>query len=195
MLRFMFDTSQLDPPEHIRRLSRLEYERMVELGMFEDERLELLRGMLVVMSPQGAPHAVITAWFHKCLVRGLDDTYDIRSHSAFAASDDSEPEPDVSVSLRGPELFAHPSTSLLLIEVSESSIRKDRRIKAPLYAEANVPEYWIVDISGSELRVEVHTDPTPIGYRQVAILRDGDVLRPAGLAGLAIPVADIPWKR
>ena len=191
--------SMLDPellaPEGIRKLSRLEYDRLVESGMFEDERIELLRGMLVTMSPQGVEHSGITAWFAQRLIRTLDETWDVRSHGPYAASEDSEPEPDVSVSRRSSSMLAHPSTSVLLIEVSDSSVQKDRRIKAPIYAEAKVPEYWIVDISTEALRVEVHTDPTPDGYRRVEILRDGDVLRPGRLTGIEIPVIEIPWKR
>lgn len=84
---------------------------------------------------------------------------------------------------------------MLLIEVSDSSIRKDRRVKTSIYAEAGVPEYWIVNISKEELLIEVHTDPTPDGYRRVEVLRDGDVLRPTRLPGVEIPVIEIPWKR
>ncbi len=99
------------------------------------------------------------------------------------------------VAMRGPSMLVHPMNALLVIEVAASSIGKDRRFKAPIYAEAGVPECWIVDISSDELRVEVHTDPTPSGYRRIAILRDGDVLRPTGLAGAEILVVEIPWQR
>jgi Uma2 family endonuclease len=83
----------------------------------------------------------------------------------------------------------------LLVEVSDSSLRLDRRIKAPLYAETEVPEYWIVDVSGDELRIEVHTEPSADGYQRVEVLRDGDVLRPTHLPGVAIAVSDLPWTR
>jgi Uma2 family endonuclease len=190
----MFDPDLL-APEGIRRLSRNEYDKLVDLGVFEDERVELLRGMLVTMSPQGAPHATISSWFVERLVRLLDESYDIRGHCPYAATEDSEPEPDISVSRRIPGVLAHPQAALLLIEVSESSIRKDRQLKAPIYGEARVPEYWIVDISGAELAVHVHTRPTNEGYRQIEVVRDGEVLRPTTLAGIEIAVAEIPWTR
>ena len=192
MLQPMFDPQDLGP-ERIRKLSRHEYDRLVALGMFSDERIELLRGFLVTMSPQGEDHSGISHWFVKRLTLLLGEAWDVRAHSPYAASEDSEPEPDVSVEpkVQNPRL-AHPSNAALLIEVSNSSLANDRRIKGPLYAEAGVPEYWIVDISGNELRVEVHTDPAPDGYRQVAILRDGDVLRPTRLPGVEIAVDDIP---
>jgi Uma2 family endonuclease len=192
MLVSMFDTESL-APESVRKISRGEYDRMVALGMFEDERVELLRGVLVTMSPQGIDHAGITAWLAQRLILALGMDWDIRSHSPYAASDDSEPEPDISVTRRTVTTRqTHPSTSVLVIEVSDSSISKDRRIKAPIYAEANIPEFWIVDISGNELCVEVHTDPTPRGYRSIEIRRSADVLRPSRLPGVEIAVGDIP---
>ena len=194
MVQTMFDPSVL-APETIRRLSRREYDHLVALGVFEDERIELLRGLLVTMSPQGGPHATITAWLVQRLGIALGMDYDVRGHSPYAAGDDSEPEPDVSVSLRSAGVLEHPSTSLLVIEVAESSIRKDREVKSTIYAEAGVGEYWIVDLSGSQLAVEVHTQPTSRGYRRIEILRDGDVLRPTQLPAIAVPVADIPWNR
>lgn len=193
MLQSMFDPDLL-APEAIRKLSRREYDKLVELGIFEDERIELLRGMLVTMSPQGGPHATISSWFMQriCVALGMD--YDVRGHCPFAATDDSEPEPDISVSRRIANLLEHPTSPLLLIEVSDSSVRKDRLLKAPIYADAGAPEYWLVDISGDEICIEVHTNPMPSGYRNVEILRAGDVLRPTRLP-MELPVAEIPWSR
>jgi Uma2 family endonuclease len=190
----MFDPDILSPDD-IRKLSRREYDTLVDLGSFEDERVELLRGMLVTMSPQAGPHSAITSWFAQRLTRLLDESYDVRAHSPYAATDDSEPEPDVSVSRRAPGNFKHPDSALLVIEVAESSIRKDRQLKAPIYGESRVPEYWIVDISGKDLVVHVHTRPTNEGYRQIETLHDGDVLRPTKLAAIEILIAEIPWTR
>lgn len=193
MLESMFELPVL-APEGIRRLSRREYDRMVELGMFEDERVELLHGVLVTMSTQGAPHATITAWFVQQLIRALDHSYDVRGHSPFAAGEDSEPEPDVSVSHRAREILSHPSTALLLIEIADSSLSKDRRVKSAIYAAAGVPEYWIVDISGDELVIEVHTDPAVDGYRTNQSYRRGQIVRPRELPSVAIAIAEIPWR-
>jgi len=193
MLQAMFDPELL-APETFRRFTRREYDRLVDLGVFEDERIELLRGMLVTMSPQGGPHATISSWLHQEIVLRLGRDFDVRGHCPYAATDDSEPEPDISVSRRIAGLLEHPTQPLLVIEVADSSIRKDRKIKAPIYAEAGAPEYWLVDISGDELQVEVHTQPTPQGYRSVEILRDGDTLRPTSLA-LELPISEIPWTR
>ncbi|MCW5804433.1 MAG: Uma2 family endonuclease [Deltaproteobacteria bacterium] len=187
----MFDPS-LVHPEHIRPLTRTEYDRIVDTGIFDGQELELLRGMLVTMSPQGEVHAGLTAWLVRWFVRKLDG-YDVRGHSPYAATDDSEPEPDVTVS-RATHLFAHPTSPLLVIEVSDSSIRKDRTLKSSIYAEAGAPEYWIIDVTGDELVVQVHTQPSPLGYGRTVTLRDGDVLRPT-LLDLELPVLDLPFRR
>jgi Uma2 family endonuclease len=193
MLASMF-APELLAPGGIRRFSRAEYDRLVELGLFDEEHVELLRGMLVTMSPQGVEHAGLAAWFTERLIRALDASWDVRCGLPYAASDDSEPEPDLSVSRKGQTVFAHPSSAMLLVEVSNSSLAKDRGIKTPIYAEAGVPEYWIVDVTGDELRIEVHTDPQNGDYRRIEILRDGDVLRPTHVP-IEIPVIEIPWKR
>ncbi len=100
----------------IRKLSRREYDKLVDLGVFEDERVELLRGMLVTMSGQGGPHSAITSWLAQRLTRLLDESFDVRAHSSYAATEDSEPKPDISVSRRAPGNFAHPDAALLLID-------------------------------------------------------------------------------
>src|SRR5262245_4793105 len=135
MLQFMFDP-ELVHPDSIRKLSRLEYEKLVELGLFEDERVELLRGMLVTMSPQGGPHATVSSWLVQKLSVLLGMDFDIRGHCPFAAAEDSEPEPDISIGRRVSNLLGHPTSLLLLVEIADSSIRKDRKLKGPIYAEA-----------------------------------------------------------
>lgn len=86
----MLDPELLEP-EALRKLTRREYDKLVELGFFEDERVELLCGMLVTMSPQGGPHATISNWFAQELTLRLGRDFDVRAHSPYAASDDSEP--------------------------------------------------------------------------------------------------------
>lgn len=187
MVESMLDPSVL-APERIRPLRRCEYEQLVELGAFEDERVELLRGQLVEMSPQGEAHATISARLHALFVRALDDSYEVRGHSPFAATDDSEPEPDVSVSRSKRRRAYHPSKALLLIEVAESSLRKDRQIKASIYAEAAAPEYWVVDTRARCVHVYSH----PRGGRFTVVRRVGrdEVLRPMKL-DVAIRVATL----
>jgi Uma2 family endonuclease len=189
MLSSMFDQA-LVTPDRVRPLSRKEYDQLIELGYFEDEKIELLRGALVTMSPQKWPHASAVEWLNNALVRQLDPAYSVRPQLPFNADDWSEPEPDLAVVRADPARRAHPSEVLLLIEVAESSLRKDRVLKRMIYAEAKVPEYWIVDVKA--LTITVHTVPRGETYASIVTLRDGDVLRPTLLPSVALPVADLP---
>jgi Uma2 family endonuclease len=188
MLETMLDPEVL-APETIRPLKRREYERLVDLGVFEDERIELLRGQLVVMSPQGEAHSQLTAWLGRYFGRVLDLSYEVRQHSPFAATDDSEPEPDVSISRKKKRGYYHPRKALLLIEVAESSLRKDRKIKSEIYAENRAPEYWIVDVKTRT--VWVYTEPKAGIYQRVEQLGRKDRLRPTLLPKISIRVADL----
>ena len=151
--------------EALRPLKRVEYERLVECGSFADERVELLRGFLVRMSPQGEPHWKSIALLNKLLVPALGDRADVVSHSPFAADEDSEPEPDLMVIPSIVATRGAPARALLVVEASDSSLRRDRTIKGPMYAASKVPEYWILDLAAGE--VEVCRDPGPDGYREV----------------------------
>jgi len=192
MLEFVLDPDLLEPERIIagrHRLSRRAYDKLVARGVFDDERIELLRGRLVAMSPQGKLHATVSARLAQHLIRALDTTYEVRSHSPFAATDDSEPEPDVSVSRRQRRRAYHPSRALLLIEVAKSSLRTDRILKAAIYAENRAPEYWVVDLATKS--VFIHTDPARGVYRSVVQLRRKDVLRPALLPEIVIRVSEV----
>lgn len=178
-------------PQATKLMSRLEYDRLVERGMLVDEPIELLRGRLVTVMPQGTRHGNVVAWLGRELTLALGRRFMVRQQLPLAATDDSEPEPDLAVTREEPDRRSHPSTALLVIEVADSSLERDRADKAPIYAQAGVPEYWIVDVKTAT--VEVRTHPTPDGYLRVARLGRGDALRPTRLEGIAIPVAELPW--
>ncbi|MDB4962803.1 MAG: hypothetical protein JWP01_2802 [Myxococcales bacterium] len=191
MLLPMLDLEDIKPGG-LRRLSRREYNDLARLGAFDHEKVELLRGMLVTMSPQGTPHMRMVVWLNRRLIKSLDESWEVRPGLSFAAADDSEPEPDLMVTSDSSKLDDAPTTAFLLIEVSNSSLRRDRKIKLPIYAEAGVPEYWIVNVSRpGEVTVEVYTEPTASGYAQMVTLRDGDTLRPLQVP-IEIAVADLP---
>lgn len=180
-----------------RPLRRVEYDRLIELGMFdEDERIELLYGQLVVMSPIGTLHAWVVQELNRLLVPQLVGRAVVRIQSPVAASDVSEPEPDVAVlpKVRGSYLHEHPARALMLIEVAESSLRVDRKIKSRLYAETRVPEYWIVNLV--DRVVEVYRDPGATGYRRVTRHRRGETLRLRAFPDVALPVSEfMPPRR
>src|SRR5262245_26919442 len=174
-------------PELVRPLMRSEYDRMVQLGLFEDERVELIRGVLVKMSPQLAAHASTVQKLTHLLATRLQGAI-LRIQSPLALSDDSEPEPDVAIVPAGDYDAAHPTMALLIIEVSDTTLRKDRS-KAFVYASAGVGEYWIVNLGARA--VEVYTSPDGDRYTEVRTLREGDVLRSPVLADAAIAVSEI----
>jgi Uma2 family endonuclease len=178
--------------DRIRRLTRAEYDRMIELGLFdEDERLELLDGILVAVSPQGAPHAYTIQTLNTLVQRALGDRSDVvvRPQLPLALGAHSEPEPDVAIVPAGNYAVAHPTTALLVIEVADESAAKDRRLKAPIYARAGIPEYWIIDLQRRV--VDVFREPRDGAYQDVRSHGESDVLEPRSLSGLKVPVAAV----
>lgn len=159
-------------PDRIRPLQRAEYDRLVASGCFADERLELLRGALVTMSPQGAGHAECVRRLTELLVLALVGRAAISPQCPFAATSDSEPEPDLAVLPLASYHREHPTAAHLVIEVAASSLGKDRAVKAGIYAESGVPEYWIVDLAAE--RIEVRRAPTGGDYRELTTVRRGE---------------------
>jgi Uma2 family endonuclease len=153
--------SALEREVMTRRWRRVEYEQLVDLGIFLGERLELLDGVLVVREPQGSAHAAIASKVGQVLATAFGDRWHTRLHSPLALGEHSEPEPDVAVVAGVPRdyLDAHPSTAALVVEVADSSLRLDRRFKAAVYARAGLREYWIVNLPDRLL--EVYRDPHP----------------------------------
>lgn len=186
--------SSLDSSVKTRRWRREEYEQLVDLGIFVGERLELLAGLLVVQEPQGSSHAAVVGQIAQVLRSAFGTGWHARLQAPLALDEDSEPEPDVAV-VSGEYrdyIGAHPRTAVLVVEVADSSLRLDRRLKAGLYARAGVAEYWIVNLVDGV--VEVCRDPRPApeaaygwAYRSVDTLRP-----PASVTPLAAPLARIP---
>lgn len=176
-----------------RRWRRAEYERLVELGMFTGERLELLQGQLVVREPQGSAHAALAAHIGAVLGAVFGSGWHARLHAPLALDPDSEPEPDVAVvaGTAREYLAAHPATAALVVEIADSSLRLDRRVKASLYARAGIPEYWIVNLAARV--VEVHRDPgARVSVRPGARYRSVTVVAPpAAIFPLARPDARV----
>jgi Uma2 family endonuclease len=183
----------------IKHWTRLEYERLVDLGAFRpDERLELVGGALIVREPQGGPHATAVGLAEDALREAFGAGWTVRAQSPIALDEDSEPEPDIAVvpGSRRDYRRDHPSHPVLIVEVADSSLPLDRREKASLYARAGIADYWIVDLVDNVL--EVHREPvadpdTPYGwrYRSTTILHAGDVVTPLARSGSTVPVSDL----
>jgi Uma2 family endonuclease len=182
-----------------RRWSREEYDRMVGAGILhEDERVQLIEGEILQMTPQYRCHAAAVLLTTKALETAFGPAYSVQGQVPLAVSDDSEPEPDVAVvagSIRG-FLRDHPTTAVLIVEVADSSLMFDRRRKARLYARCGMPEYWIVNLADRCL--EVHREPRPdagtadgIGrdahYADIRVLDEHAAITPLAAPGLAAP--------
>ena len=162
-LRSMLVAEQVTP-DRVRPLKRVEYDRLVELGVFEDEKLELLRGALVTMSPQGLAHSRAVVRLDAAFHKAIGDRAIVCCQVPFAASGDSEPEPDLAVVPKTSYIDDQPTAAYLIVEVAASSLRKDREAKRDVYAEAGVPEYWIVNVA--ERVVEVYRVPVEGRYTE-----------------------------
>lgn len=182
-----------------KRWTRLEYDRLIEKGVFgTEDRIELLGGALVVREPQGSPHAMGIRMAEEALRRVFAAGWDVRGQLPVALDDDSEPEPDISVvpgSFRDYR-HGHPPRAVLIVEVAESSLSLDRALKGSLYARARVPEYWIVNLVDRAL--EVHRDPAADAaarygwrYTTVAILRVGETVTPLSAPDSPISVGEL----
>ena len=177
------------PAEVIRPLRRVEYDQLAELGAFEDEKIELLDGEMVAMSPIGTRHNSAVQLLTELLVLALHERAAVRCQLSFAASEISEPEPDFMVVPRGDYLDDHPSQAHLIIEVAESSLAKDRGRKLRLYASCKVPEYWVVNLV--ERCIEVYREPEGAGYARIERYERGQSVQLLVFADVSIAVSDV----
>ncbi len=156
-----------------------QYHQMAAAGILtERDRVELIAGEIVQMSPIGRKHAVCVDRLTALFIMALSTKAVIRAQNPIRLSDHSEPEPDFAI-LCGPlghYLAAHPNPKdvIALVEVSDSTLQYDREIKAPLYAQKGIQELWIVDLN--ELTVEVCRTPGPAGYQDIQTFRKGQFI-------------------
>lgn len=174
----------MPPVQTIKKWTFQEVLLMQERGILPpDNRLELIRGELVEMSPSGRMHAAMVNHVVALLQEWAGKTAIVWGQTNILLQPDSAPEPDIALlSFRKDRYFrALPQAEdvLLLIEVADASIDTDRKVKAPLYAQAGIPEYWIIDLN--QTRVERYTLPGKEGYGQTEYFGPGDKLRPPGL--------------
>ena len=175
--------------EVIRPLRRVEYDQLVALGAFQNERIELLEGELVAMSPIGAPHRATVDRLIRLFVLAFEGSATVTCQGPFAALELSEPEPDLAVVPLGDYDAGHPSEAYLIIEVAESSLALDRGKKLRLYASCAVPEYWVVNLP--ERCIEVYTGPSPGAYARCERYECGQSIRLSGFPDVVIAVADV----
>ena len=176
-------------PSAVRLLRRVEYDRLVDLGVFDQERVELIRGVIVRMSPQGAPHAGPIQRLTELLVAALLGRAHVRVQLPLVAPDESEPEPDVAVVALGDYDHVHPEGAHLVIEVARTSQAYDRETKGPLYAAMGAPEYWLVDVVART--IDVHRGPGPEGYATSTTFQAGSVIQLVAFPDVAVAVSAV----
>ncbi len=145
-----------------RWITRAEFEALMASGVFApEERLELLAGELIRREPVGTQHAVAVTLVSELLTRLTPQNLHVRVQLPLALGEYDEPFPDIAVVAGSPRdyLQEHPTTAVLVVEIAETSLRTDRDIKGSLYAQAGIPEYWLLNLK--ERVLEVYRDPAP----------------------------------
>lgn len=175
----------------VKRWNRDEYYRLAEAGLLEGKRAELIQGEIYMMSPQGPRHSATVAIIVRLMRAAMEPKYYVMMQQPLTLEDYSEPEPDVAVVPGQAEdyLQVHPTSALLVIEVSDSSLQHDRQTKSSLYSQAGIQEYWLVDLIARQ--VEVRTQPGESGYGRIETYRSGESIAPLMAPEQSIAVADI----
>jgi Uma2 family endonuclease len=176
------------------RFTADQYHQMGEAGIFgSDDRVELIDGEIISMNPIGDPHAGTVNRLNMELTERLRRTAIVAPQNPVRLAEHHEPEPDLAILRFRADFYAtlgpRPDDVLLLIEVADSSVEFDRRIKGPLYARNGIPEYWLVDLTRGH--VVVYREPDAEGYQSMQVRRRGESLSLALLPDLTITVDDI----
>jgi Uma2 family endonuclease len=188
-------TLQISEPR-TKRWTREEYYQLADQGYFHGQRVQLIDGEIIQMAPQGHEHATCVMRASKWLYTIVPDNLLIRVQMPLNALERSDPEPDLAV-IPGPMggYTDHPQTALLAIEVSDTSLRLDRR-KASLYAAAGVGDYSILNIKGR--CIEVHRDPVQDGaaefgfrYASVSVADEEESISPLAIHDASVKVRDL----
>ena len=182
---------------HVHRWTRDEYYTMAEAGLFRGNRVELIEGQVVEMSPMGSAHATAIVLAGNVLEDAFAHGYVVRWQMPLALSKHSEPEPDIAVVRGNVRDYAqqHPDTAVLVVEVSDTSLGYDRTTKAALYAEAGIEEYWIVNLVEHQMEVCRQPQPAPEGYgyryADIVVLSSTERVTPHAAPSTSILVADL----
>lgn len=156
-----------------------DYYQMVKAGILkEDERVELIAGEIIEMSPISSHHAACVRRLIRLFSQLLGDRAIVAAQNPVVLSDFSEPQPDIALLKPRTDFYAtahpQPQDILLLVEVADTTINYDRSVKMPLYAASNISEAWIVDINGQT--IETYRQPASNGYQHIQTLQRGQGL-------------------
>lgn len=174
-----------------KRWTRQQYHHAATTGVFENEKVELISGEILVMSPMDAKHATGIQLVLQMLHSVASTSVVIRVQLPLALSVDSEPEPDLAVVAGKPRDYSdeHPTTAALVVEVSHASLRFDQTSKRRLYADHGIPEYWILNLQ--EQRLEVHQNPADGDYTDVDVYAADAFFSSSAFPDESIAVGDL----
>ena len=172
--------------------TRAEFDNMVLAGIFDPEaRIELIEGEILDMGRQSSWHATALQLAHDTLRDSYGKGFVVRNQLPIAISEDSEPVPDIAIVRGSARDYSetHPTTALLVVEISYSTLDFDRNRKLHLYARNGIPEYWILNVM--DMQLEVHRDPRGDIYTTKQTFYATDVVTPLSLPMASIAVADL----
>lgn len=178
-----------------RRFTLDEYHRMGKAGILgENDRVELIEGEIIEMSPIGSRHAGTVARIqHVFSIRLGDRAVVWTQNPLLLARHQSEPQPDVMLLAPRADFYSgrlpEPADVRLLVEVADASLLYERRTKFPLYARSGVAEAWLVDLEAG--RIEIHRGPSGAGYRDVRLPRAAEPFSPVALPDLIVTISDL----
>ena len=177
-----------------RRFAVDEYHAMAEAGiLLADERVELLEGVIVPMSPIGERHAGCVMELSQLLYEGARRRANVSVQGPLRINEHTELQPDLMLLTWRDDFYRSrhpvPADVQLLIEVSDTTVSSDRTEKCPLYARAGISEVWLVNLP--EQRVEVYTEPRGSRFGMVRVVRSGMTLEPSALAGISLPASQV----
>lgn len=175
----------------LRAWTAAEYDRMVSAGVLgEDDRVELLEGEIVQMTPVGARHAASVKALARMFQRQVGDQVVVSVQDPIRCSPRSQPQPDLALLAWRDDYYRDelpgPEDVLLVVEVADTSVAGDRDVKLPLYGRAGIPEAWLVDLVAGT--IEVWRAPSPTGYLERSVAERGAAVSPQGLEPLVVPV-------
>ena len=185
------------PAIQTKHWTRQEYDRLADAGILApDERVELLEGEIVTMTPQHGPHSASIGLAEAALRKAFGPAHWIRIQLPLIVDPDSEPEPDLAVVPGSPRDYVneHPRTALLVIEIADSTLERDRSYKSPIYARAGISEYWIVNLI--ERCLEIYRDPIispgqPARYQVSRKVAPTEIVSPLSAPHGSIAVTDL----
>lgn len=170
-----------------------EYHRIAEAGVLgEDDRVELIEGEIVEMTPIGARHARCVTVLSHLLHRQVGDRFIVTVQNPIRLSERSEPQPDLALVRWRDDFYPEMPTAqdvVLIIEVADTSEVTDRSVKLPAYGSAGIGEVWLVDLPAGV--IEVHLEPSAAGYGHVDFYRPGQVVSATVAADVTVEVRDV----